>query len=55
MRQRLIAGRREIINPRELKNPGIERPGDFDGPVRAARVNNHDLIKEAAHRLETVR
>ena len=47
MRERLVPGRREAVDPDEIENLGTERPGNLDGPIRAARIDDHDLVEQS--------
>ena len=52
LRDAEVAGGAEVVLPRKVKEPGPERARDLDGPVRAAGVDDDEIIPEAAHRLE---
>jgi hypothetical protein len=45
MRKRLVSRCREVVDPFEVKHPCPELAGDLLGPVRAARIEDHDLIE----------
>ena len=51
--ERAIAGRREVVPPREFVEARAVRGGDFSRAVGGARVDDHDLVHEPPERAET--
>ena len=48
--ERCISGGGEVVDPDEIKHPRPERPGDFNGAIRAAGIEDDDLVKQPASR-----
>jgi hypothetical protein len=48
--QRRAPCRREVIDPRELKDTRPELDGNLLRPIRAPRIDHADLIKQPRHR-----
>jgi hypothetical protein len=43
-----LACRGEIVNPHEIKHPRPELARNLLGPIGRARIDGHNLIKQAA-------
>ena len=47
-----VARPAEVVLPRDMKHPRATRLRDRDGAIRAAGIDEHDLVGERAHRFE---
>jgi hypothetical protein len=50
-----VAGGAEVVAPREVEHARAERPGDLDGAIGAAGVDDDEIVPQPADRLETLR